>query len=756
MLSKKEEQLNAILNCLEKKDLSIAKTKLNHLLIAYPNDHILENIYGFILAEENNYADAIFRFRKSIKINTNFSDGYYNLASLLSKVDLNDEAIENFKKAINLKSNYFEAHYGLANLYSKISNFLEAEKNYKICLNIRPDSLEVLNNLGINLRKEKKFSEAIEIFNKLLNLDQQYVLAYNNLGMIYYETGNLEKALHYLSEAIKIKLDYFEAYENLGLVYFSVQKYSQAIFFYKKAIELNANFYSAYTNLGNVYKELGDYDNAVLFHKKTIEIRKDFYEGYINLAKTYIKSKKKYIEAISVLKEVISLKKDYAEAYSALGVCYMEIGEAITGANCFEKSLEIDSNLIDSYAGYIFNSLYIKNFSQKKYFQLTSNFFKLMSKEFNYISKATKFHHKNEKLRIGFVSADFRNHPVGYFLEGILKFLKNDNEIEIFAYSNYSFEDDLTARIKPLFFEWTPIYSIDDLNVINKIRDHKIDILVDLSGHTYLNRLSVFLEKPAPIQVSWAGYLASTGLDKIDYILTDPHVVLKEYHHQFKEKSYQMPNVWCHFSKPEINLIINEKTPAQKNNYITFGSFNNLAKINLEVISLWSKILNSVPNSKIFLKTKSFNDIHVKDNFIQKFSENNIDSSRIILEGFENRKILLEKYNLIDIALDPFPYTGGTTSFEASWMCVPILTLAGYSFLSKCGESININLGMKDWIARDEEEYLNKAIKFSSNLEELNIVKKKLNDQKKLSKIFDSETFASDLSNAFKEMSKNL
>ena len=158
MLSKKEEQLNAILDCLEKKDLSLAKTKLNHLLIAYPNDHILENIYGFILAEENNYADAIFRFRKSIKINTNFADGYYNLASLLSKVGLNDEAIENFKKAINLKSKYFEAHYGLANLYSKTSNFLEAEKNYKICLNIKPDSLEVLNNLGINLRKEKNLT----------------------------------------------------------------------------------------------------------------------------------------------------------------------------------------------------------------------------------------------------------------------------------------------------------------------------------------------------------------------------------------------------------------------------------------------------------------------------------------------------------------------------------------------------------------------------------------------------------------------
>jgi len=439
-----------------------------------------------------------------------------------------------------------------------------------------------------------------------------------------------------------------------------------------------------------------------------------------------------------------------------LGNYYAEIGEVIIAEDYFEKSLSFSLHLRDGYSVYIFNSLYLRNFSQKKYFELTSNFFKLINKEVNYIIQPSGLHHKKKKLRIGFVSGDFRNHPVGYFIEGLLPFLKNNNEIEIFAYSNNSIEDDLTKRIKINFFEWTFIHSLDDLTVINNIRDHKIDILVDLSGHSHLNRLSVFFKKPVPIQISWAGYLASTGLDKIDYVITDLYLESKIDKNQFIEKTYPLPNVWCHFSKPQFDLIISDNTPALKNNYITFGSFNNLAKINLEVINLWSRILSSIPDSKIFLKTKQFDDENIKDSFKKKFSENNIDDKRLILEGYSDRKTLLERYNLIDIALDPFPYSGGTTSFEASWMCVPILTLAGNNFVSNCGGSINNNLGMKDWIAKDETDYLNKAIKFSSNLQELNLVKKKLHDQKKISKIFDSENFALDLVNAFKKMSKNL
>ena len=755
-MTTKEEKLNTILDCLEKKNFFLAKSILNQLLTSYPQDYLLENIFGVILSEEKNYTDAILRFKKSIEMNKNFADGYYNLATLLLKINLNDEAIENFKKAINLKPDYFEAYYNLANIYSRNSNFPEAEKYYKICLNIRPDSLEVLNNIGINLKKEGKFFESIEIFNKLLNLDKFYYLAYINLGMVYSDISNFEEAIKYINKAIKIKPDYFEGYEKLGFVYFSSKKYSQAIFFYEQAIKLNNDYCDALTGLGNVYSELCNYDESILLHKKAIYINKNFYKAYLNLAKTYLKSKKNYSDAVSVLKKVISLKKDYAEAFNLLAICNIIIGEPFLAANYFEESLKIDPDTIDLYSNYIWNTGYIKNFNQKRYFELTNNLFRLIRKTFNYNVTATRPYKNEKKLKIGFVSGDFRNHPVGYFIDGILPFLKKNDEIEIFAYSNNRFEDDLTKRIKPLFSEWFVIDSIDDLNLINMIKNYKIDILVDLSGHSSLNRLSVFLHKPAPIQVTWAGYLASTGLDKIDYMITDDYVESKIKDSQFVEKTYKMPYVWCHFSRPQSNPIVRDNIPALINGYITFGSFNNSAKINLEVIKLWSKILNSIPNSKIFLKANNFDDRNIRDIFLKKFFDNNVDRKRIILEGSSDRKTLLEKYNLIDIALDPFPYNGGTTSFEASWMCVPILTLAGDSFLSKCGESINVNLDMKEWIAKDEDEYLKKAVRFSSNLEELNLIKKRLHYQKKVSKIFDSETFALDLVTAFKNMSKNL
>lgn len=732
----------------------MAKKELNELLIFYPDDFFLNNLYGVILAEEKNYRAAILKFQKSVLINNNFTDGYYNLASVFENIGEYNSAIENFSKAISLKPDYFNAYFGLANVYSKKEDYINAKKNYKLCLDIIPNSVEVLSNLAVIFFKERQYIKAIEIYEKVINLNENYYLAFNNLGAVYREVGNLQKATVCITKAINIKLDYFEAYENLGLINYDLHNFNQAIFFYKKAIELNKNFHSAYTNLGNVYARTGEFSCAISYHQKALEIKDDFYEAYFNLAKTYMQTSENFSKALAVLEKVISIQKNHPDAYHLLGNYYLSLGEISLAIEHFERSYKFGNKNINFYKDYIFATLFSKNFSKEKYFKLTDNYFSLL--EGNLLNKGTdfKFEKNKNNLRVGFVSGDFRNHPIGFFLEDILPFLKEYNEIEIFAFSNNCFEDSLTQRIKNYFVEWIPIYLMDDQEIIDQIKLKKIDILVDLSGHTSLNRLTVFFQKPAPIQVSWGGFLSSVGLKNIDYIITDPYVA-SENDVQFLEKNYILPHIWCHFSKPKFNLNINETTPAVKNGYITFGCFNNLAKINPTVIKLWSKILNLVPNSILFLKAKQFDDLQIKKFFLHKFYENDINSNRIILDKFTDRKTNLQQYNLIDIVLDPFPYTGGTTSFEASYMCVPILTLAGNTFISRCGVSININLDMKEWIAKDENDYLNKAINFSSNLENLNLFKKKLHDQKKITKLFDSKSFAFDLIRAFKNI-KNM
>ena len=292
------------------------------------------------------------------------------------------------------------------------------------------------------------------------------------------------------------------------------------------------------------------------------------------------------------------------------------------------------------------------------------------------------------------------------------------------------------------------------MDVINVIRKDGIHILIDLSGHSRKNRLPIFINKPAPIQVSWASYAGSTGIPEIDYMIGDRFVTPKNESGHFTEKIFRLPNMWVCFSVPDFDVQISDP-PVIKNGYVTFGSFNNLTKINNKVISLWSKILIAIPKSKIFLKTKELNNLYLKEKIISKFKENGINLNSIILEGGSSRSKLLNSYNKIDIALDPFPYSGGVTSLEAIWMGVPVLTKKGFRFISHTTESINHNLGMSDWIANDENEYVKKAIKFSTDLELLTEINKNLRGTALKSPLFDSTLFAKQLNNAFWEMWNN-
>ena len=334
-----------------------------------------------------------------------------------------------------------------------------------------------------------------------------------------------------------------------------------------------------------------------------------------------------------------------------------------------------------------------------------------------------------------------------------MKHLKNKN-LELIAYSNFKKKDSLSVELKSHFTNWCEITDQNDEKVVNQIRKDGIHILFDLSGHSAKNRLPMFINKPAPIQVSWAGYPGSTGIPEIDYLIGDSFVTPSNERNHFTEKIFLLPNIWVCFTVPDIEIKLGQ-LPAIKNEHITFGCFNNLSKINNEVISLWSKILKSIPKSKIFLKTMELNDTYLKKKIINNFKKNNINSDSIILEGFSPRNELFASYNRVDIALDPFPYSGGVTSFEAIWMGTPVLTKRGFNFISHTTESINHNCGMSDWIANDENKYITKAIEFSANLKKLSEIKKNLRKIALESPLFNSSLFAEQLDNALWKMWTN-
>jgi predicted O-linked N-acetylglucosamine transferase (SPINDLY family) len=295
---------------------------------------------------------------------------------------------------------------------------------------------------------------------------------------------------------------------------------------------------------------------------------------------------------------------------------------------------------------------------------------------------------------------------------------KQDN-IKIFAFSNLEKNDLVAIKFKKSFYMWNDVSHLNDEKVIKLIREQEIDVLIDLDGYTKNHRLVLFANKPAPIQISWCGYLNSTGIEGIKYLIADSYVVDSNIEKKYTEKILKLPEIFTNMSIPTFDLSINKQIPAFYNKYLTFGSFNNPLKLNSRVIKTWSEILCRIKGSQLILLYGRFTDVDYQEYIRNFFLINGVNKTQILFEGYKNRKILMESYNRIDIALDTFPYGGMTTSMEAIYMGVPVFTMVGDSFLSRGTYSLNKNLGLEEYIASNEQEYISKIINISNNIDKI-------------------------------------
>ena len=325
---------------------------------------------------------------------------------------------------------------------------------------------------------------------------------------------------------------------------------------------------------------------------------------------------------------------------------------------------------------------------------------------------------------------------------------------EICAYTTNSVEDKKTLIFKALFDSYKSLVGLSDEEAANLIHADGVQILIDLSGHTALNRLTVFAYKPAPVQASWLGYFASTGVKEIDYLIGDPYVTPPHEESHFCEIIKRLPETYFCFTPPDVDVQV-KTLPAVNNGFITFGCFNNFTKVNETVISLWARILHSVEGSKIFMKTGQLKDPAVVAETIALFAKYGAPAERLLFEGESSLKEYFESYNKVDIALDPFPFPGGTTSAQALWMGVPVLTIKGNRFISHNGETIAHNSGQGEWIAENEDDYLAKAIRFASDIPALARLRSGLRTQVLASPLFDAQRFARNFETAMLEIWEN-
>jgi predicted O-linked N-acetylglucosamine transferase (SPINDLY family) len=351
------------------------------------------------------------------------------------------------------------------------------------------------------------------------------------------------------------------------------------------------------------------------------------------------------------------------------------------------------------------------------------------------------------------VSGDLHGHPVGYFLDGVLTSLaaKFSANLELFAYATRACEDETSKRLRASCKAWHSALGLSDSALALRIREDGIDILIDLSGHTAGNRLPVFAWKPAPIQVSWLGYFATTGVAAIDYFIADPWTLPPDQEAFFTEKVWRLPETRLCFTPPSARVDVNV-LPALSNGYVTFGCFNNLSKMNDAVVQLWARVLNAVPASRLFLKYQQLAEASIRQSTRERFAVHGIAADRLIFEDYVPRVNYLAAYHRVDIGLDPFPFPGGTTTVEALWMGIPVLTLSGERFLARQGVGLLMNAGLPEWIASDHDDYVARAVAHASDLQGLAALRARLRQQVLASPIFDAPRFAKHFEAALREM----
>jgi predicted O-linked N-acetylglucosamine transferase (SPINDLY family) len=365
--------------------------------------------------------------------------------------------------------------------------------------------------------------------------------------------------------------------------------------------------------------------------------------------------------------------------------------------------------------------------------------------------------HTNERspsrrLRIGYVSPDFRAHSVAYFLEGLLEH-HDHSQVEVFCYAEVANPDAVTARMEQLAGHWRRITGMPDAEVAELIRHDGIDILVDLAGHTANRRLLVFARKPAPVQVTWLGYPNTTGLDTIDYRLTDHFADPPgSTEHLHSEQLIRLPqSAWCY--RPLENPPPVSAPPVHDTGHITFGCFNAMPKINRPLLELWSGILLAVPGSRLLLKNASLGETSMQHQLWKQLQEMGIGPERVEMVGcVPDLSGHLGMYGRVDIALDTFPYHGTTTTCEALWMGVPVVTLAGKTHVSRVGASLLSNLGHQEWIASIPEEYVKIAVELAKDLPRLTALRSTLRERMQASPLMDAAGFARDIEAAYRKI----
>lgn len=501
---------------------------------------------------------------------------------------------------------------------------------------------------------------------------------------------------------------------------------------------------------GTLFLKKGENERALEFFLQVYEKLPRFLGNLNNIARTnYLL--KRYDDAVVYYKKYLEIEPKADVILASLAACFYRLNDLDATIKCFREVLKISPHMENVASNILTAMIYAEFVSPEEQAEEARRFGKNMAKLYSEKTDFINNKNKDRKLRIGYISPDFREHPIPYFVEPLFRH-HNKEKFEIYAYSTTLMDNPVMERMRTCVDVWRDLRGLKAEESCNLIIKDNIDILVDLAGHTADNSLKVFVSRAAPVQVTWLGYPATTGVQAMDYRITDSYAEppgMTE--HLNTEELWRLPHIFCVYNPKEKSPAVIDHPPFEDNGYVTFGCFNNFLKVRDSVLAVWSRILEQVPESRLLLEIDGIADPKFLSKIQERLKCQNIPLDRVILEPrTESNQYVL--YNKIDIALDPFPCVGGTTSMDTLWMGVPFVTLAGHYFGSRMGVTILSNAGLPELITHSTEDYISTAVNLATDHERLKKIRHNLRDKFAKSPIMNYQEFACDMEAAYRAM----
>ena len=633
--------------------------------------------------------------------------------------------------------------------HHQAGRLVEAEQLYQQILAEQPQHANAMLNLGLLTQQSGRKEAALDLIGRAVALNPSQAHAHNNLGVALKENGQRDAAIAAFRKAIAIRPDYAEAYSNLGNALVESGQLDEAIAAYRQAIAFNPSLFQALNSLANTLRKKGQLSEAIGFYRRMIAIKPDFVEAYINLG-IALRANGQVDESIAACRQAVVLAPGEAEVYLNLSHALFNAGQLDEAIAAVRQAIALRPDYAKAHSILIILMNIHPAYDAAAIAEELGRWNRQHAEPLGkYISAPANDRNRERALRIGYVSPDFRNHAVGRNLLPLFKH-HDRQQFNITCYASLSRPDWITSEFQQHADRWRDVAGLSDEQVAKQIRADEIDILVDLALHTAGNRLLIFARKPAPVQVTFAGYPGSTGLRTIDYRLSDPYLdPLDRDESIYSEKTIRLPDsFWCYDPLENRNICVNA-LPALEAGRVTFGCLNNFSKVNDDVLSLWAQVLQQVENSHLLLLAPAGS---YQRHTLERLREKGIEEKRVEFQPRQSIREYLGSYHRIDIGLDSFPYNGHTTSLDSFWMGVPVITLVGETAVSRAGWCQLSNVELTELAAQTPEQFVNIAVELAKDLPRLSELRRTLRARMEQSPLMDAKKFARSIEAAYREM----